>query len=98
MPRADMFPRHDRLRALGTEALLRMTQLIGPRCRCVQLPVVRALVALRPECPQAAVMVPPAAELADAPQRSLASPAENRSAETTLALAVFLQVPIAEDQ
>ncbi len=81
---ADVFPRHDRPRALGAEANRRVTHLIGPRCGCMQLPVVLALLALNPKGPQAKAMVAPPTELPGAREWLPASPAENWSAQATL--------------
>jgi len=98
MSRADMLPRHDGPRTLGTKPLCRMAPLIGPRCRSMELPVARALLTLGPERPQAAAMVTPPAELTGLCQRPLASPAEDWPAEATLPLPALPQVPLAENQ
>lgn len=94
---ADMFPWHDRPWTLGAEPLLLVTQLIGPRCRGMQLSVMRALLALDPQGAQTMAMVAPPTELSNPCQGLPAFPAENRSAQATLSQPVFLPVPFAKD-
>jgi hypothetical protein len=59
MSLADILPRHDRPRALAAEPLRHVTQLVGPGGEGVQLPVVRALLALDRQRPKIVAVVAP---------------------------------------
>ncbi len=93
MSLADILPRHDRPGALAAEPLRHVTQLVGPGGEGVQLPVVRALLALGLQRPKTVEVVAPSWPSLTLCQRLPAFSTEDWAAQEAFPLTALLPVP-----